>query len=90
MLSSVFSLLHKRDIGAEPLQRRFMKGIFNLKPSLSRYGNTWDVQVVIDYLDSLNTTELSLRLLSVKLATLLALTTGQRCQNFVGYRHQRH
>ena len=80
MLSSVFSLLHKRDIGAEPLIRRFMKGIFNLKPSLPRYGNTWDVQVVIDYLDSLNTTELSLRLLSVKLATLLALTTGQRCQ----------
>ena len=31
MLSSLFSLLHKRDIGKEPLIRHFMKGIFNLK-----------------------------------------------------------
>ena len=51
-----------------------------MKPSLSRYVNTWDVQTVITYLDSLNTLEVSLKLLSVKLTTLLALTTGQRCQ----------
>ena len=80
MLSSLFSLLHKRDIGKEPLIRHFMKGIFNLKPALPRYVNTWNVQVVIDYLDSLITSELNLKLLSVKLATLLALATGQRCQ----------
>ena len=79
-LSSLFSLLHKRDIGKEPLIRHFMKGIFNLKPALPRYVNTWNVQVVIDYLDSLITSELNLKLLSVKLATLLALATGQRCQ----------
>lgn len=80
MLSSVFSLLYKRDIGTEPLIRQFMRGIFHLKPSLPRYVNTWDVQVVITYLNSLQTWDLTLRLLSVKLATLLALTTGQRCQ----------
>ena len=80
MLSSLFSLLYKRDIGTEPLIRHFMKGIFNMKPSLPRYVNTWDVQTVISYLDSLNTLEVSLKLLSVKLTTLLALTTGQRCQ----------
>ena len=57
-----------------------MKGIFNMKPSLLRYVNTWDVQTVITYLDSLNTLEVSLKLLSVKFTTLLALTTGQRCQ----------
>ena len=80
MLSSLFSLLYKRDIGTEPLIRHFMKGIFNMKPSLPRYVNTWDVQTVITYLDSLNTLEVSLKLLSVKLTTVLALTTGQRCQ----------
>ena len=80
MLSSLFSLLYKRDIGTEPLIRHFMKGIFNMKPSLPRYVNTWDVQTVITYLDLLNTLEVSLKLLSVKLTTLLALTTGQRCQ----------
>ena len=51
-----------------------------MKPSLLRYVNTWDVQTVITYLDSLNTLEVSLKLFSVKLTTLLALTTGQRCQ----------
>ena len=77
-LSYLFSLLHKIDIGKEPLIRHFMKGIFNLKPALPRYVNTWNVQVVIDYLDSLITAELKLKLLSVRLATLLALATGQK------------
>ena len=35
---------------------------------------------MIDYLESLNTAELTLRILPVKLATLLALTIGQKCQ----------
>ncbi|MCG7884355.1 MAG: tyrosine-type recombinase/integrase [Candidatus Thiodiazotropha taylori] len=80
MLSSLLSLLHRKDIGKDPLIRHFMKGIFNLKPALPRYVNTWDVQVVIEYLNSLKSSELNLKLLSVKLATLLALATGQRCQ----------
>ena len=42
-----------------------MKGIFNMKPSLPRYVNTWDVQTVITYLDSLKTLEVSLKVLSV-------------------------
>ena len=78
MLSSLFSLLHKGDVGKEPLIRHFMKGIFNVKPALPRYVNVRNV--VIDYLDSLITSELNLKLLSVKLATLLALATGQGCQ----------
>ena len=79
-LSSLCSLLHKRDIGKKPLIRHFMKGIFNLKPALPRYVNTWNVQVVTDYLESLITSELNLKSLSVKLTTLLVLATGQRCQ----------
>ena len=31
-MSSVFEIIHKRDIGKEVLIRRFMKGIFHLRP----------------------------------------------------------
>lgn len=33
--------------------RRFMKGIFNMKPSLPKYNNVWDVSVMLDYLETL-------------------------------------
>ena len=32
IMSSVFEIIHKRDIGKEVLIRRFMKGIFHLQP----------------------------------------------------------
>lgn len=35
MLSSIFEIIHKRDIGKEVLVKRFMKGIFHVRP-LSR------------------------------------------------------
>lgn len=36
MLSSVFEVIHKRDIGKEILIKRFMKGIFHLNPVLPK------------------------------------------------------
>lgn len=56
-----------------------MKGIFHLKPPLPKYNCTWDVTIVLDYIRQLPP-KLSLLPLSRKLATLLALTTGQRLQ----------
>ena len=32
MLSTIFSVIHKVNIGSEPLIKHFMKGIFHLKP----------------------------------------------------------
>lgn len=59
--------------------KRFMKGIFNIKPSLPKYNNVWDVSVVLDYLETLMPLHtISLRLLSHKLVTLSALLSGQR------------
>ena len=49
-----FPLINKWEIGKEPLIKHFMKGTFNLKPSLPRYGNTWNAQTVIQYLDCLD------------------------------------
>lgn len=32
MLSFIFSVIHKQNIGTEPFIQRFMRGIFHLKP----------------------------------------------------------
>ena len=80
MLSAIFEVIHKRDIGKEVLIRRFMKGLFNLRPVIPKTGFTWDVKVVLKFLKTLDTEKLTLRLLSIKLAILIILTTGQRCQ----------
>ncbi|CAG2251887.1 unnamed protein product [Mytilus edulis] len=60
---------------------RFMKGIFNARPPLPKYSITWDVGKVVRYLETLFPLEsLSLKMLTLKIATLLALTTAQRAQ----------
>lgn len=80
MLSTMFQIIHKRDIGNEVLIKRFMKGIFHLRPVLPKTLFTWDVKTVLKFLETMQNKGLTLRLLSVKVAILMALTTGQRCQ----------
>ena len=58
-----------------------MKGIFELKPSLPKYNEIWDVRVVLDYSKTFGASSaLSLKELTLKLTMLLCLTTGQRGQ----------
>ena len=67
--------------GQHPLVCRFIKGIFECRPSLPRYQETWDVTVVLDYLAKLGPPEkLSLKNLTLKVVMLMALLSGQRCQ----------
>ncbi|GFN81275.1 tyrosine recombinase [Plakobranchus ocellatus] len=69
--------------GAHPLVCRFMRGVFNLRPSCPRYSHIWYVSIVLRYLRSLSpAVELNLLMLSAQLITLCALVTGQRCQTF--------
>ena len=64
-----------------PLVARFLKGVFELKPSLPRYSSIWDVSVVLQHLRSLGPpTQLDLKSLTKKTTMLLCLLTGQRCQ----------
>ena len=71
----------KIPFGQLPLVKRFMKGIFELKPSLPRYRTIWNVSTVFDYLRCQpNVAELSLKNLSLRLTFLLLLLSGQRCQ----------
>lgn len=77
-LSSLLILDSNEKFGDHPLVVCCMKGIFELKPSLPKYTEIWDVRVVLDYLKIFGA--LSLKELTLKLTMLLCFTTGQRGQ----------
>lgn len=77
---SALSLITSADLGSDPTLTRFLKGIFKLRPPRPRYNFVWDPQKVLDYLE--NTSSDTLRSLSHRLITLLALTTAHRIQTF--------
>jgi len=81
MLSVILKPVDGMTIGNQPLMRRFMKGVFRSRPSLPKYTVTYDVNIVLQYLGNLPTCQdLSLKQLTERLVTLLALLSGQRCQ----------
>ena len=70
--------------GQQKLVIRFIKGVFEMKPALPKYSNKWNVNVVLNYLELLHPhNKLTLKELSQKLAVLLALLSGQRCQTIL-------
>jgi len=86
-LRSALSLLLTQPPG-EPLGedvriKRFMKGVFRIRPQFPKYKFTWDPKPVIDYLKSLHPLNtLSLTDLTYKTVGLLALATAHRVQTF--------
>lgn len=67
--------------GDMEILKRFLKGSFRLKPSFPRYQETWDPENVLTYLSQLYPLEnISFEMLSMKLVTLLALTSAHRMQ----------
>ena len=84
---SVISLISPNKIGENSLIKRLLKGCFKLKPTVSKYSTTWDVNVVLDYLENLgSSSELSLKVLTFKTIMLLALITAQRAQTLAKIR----
>ncbi len=80
-LSSFLIIPGGHTVGSHPLISRFLKGIFQIHPTLPRYAEVWDVSIVLKYLKELSPThQLGLRDLTLKLVMLMALTTGQRVQ----------
>lgn len=75
---SALSLISKEKIGEHPHITRFMKGIFRLKPSRPKYAQTWDVSIVLNYLQNIDDT--NLENLTYKTVLLLALSTAHRAQ----------
>ena len=81
-LSSALLPIEGFQAGSHPLVSKLLKGIFNLRPPEPRYTDVWDVGQVLRYLQSMGPNEsLSLRLLTKKLATLLALVLAHRCSD---------
>ena len=78
-LSGVLPPIDGFPVGQHPLVVRLLKGVQNLRPALPRYKHCWDVDTVLDYLRSLpSNKDLSLKILTHKLAALLALTSPKR------------
>ena len=68
-------------LGAHHLISKFMLGVRNLKPKVSKYSNIWDVDIVLKFLVELwPNNKLSLELLTKKFVMLFLLVTSQRIQ----------
>lgn len=69
-------------IGSHPIIVRFMKGVYELRPTQSKYSSVWDVKKVLNLFREWNSNEeLSLKALSQKTAMLILLVTAQRVQS---------
>ena len=78
---STFICLEGFPAGSHPLVRRFLKGVFNLRPAMPKYETTWDTSVVLRYLKKLSPVRrLDFKMLTLKLVMLFALLSGQRSQ----------
>ena len=63
------------------LVTRLMKGVFESRPTLPRYNSIWNLSTVLDFIKTLGPNEeLSLKNVTLKCVTLVALLSGQRCQ----------
>lgn len=63
---------------------RFLKGIFNMRPSLPRYTVSWDPDIVLKFLESWYPHgNLNLKDLTLKTAMLLVLLSGRRGNTLV-------
>lgn len=82
MLVQTLPLLGVKWDMSSTLLSRLMKGFFNSKPPKPRYLFTWDVSKVLSFLKTLFPLEgLSLKMLTLKLVALLALTSASRVQS---------
>ena len=79
-LSAAVCLEEGGSLGSHPLIVRIMKGVFKEAPSRPRYSETWDPNIVLEYVSKRKIVDLCLRDLSHNLATMLLLCSGQRCQ----------
>ena len=80
---SAVSLIVSYEFAQDSRVKQFFKGISKLRPPRPKYDSTWDPKIVLDYyLKNSNNENLTLKDLSKKLITLLALVTVHRMQTF--------
>nr|CAI5822368.1 unnamed protein product [Callosobruchus analis] len=76
---SALSLILHSEVGNNSLLKRYLRGIARGRPQKPKYNHTWDPSIVLRYLE-LPANSGTLRALSHKTVTLLALITGGRLQ----------
>ncbi|KAJ8031599.1 hypothetical protein HOLleu_24840 [Holothuria leucospilota] len=80
-LATFTTLSSGNSISTDPMVARFLKGIFSTYPPMPRYTEIWNVSLVLDYIRGLPPVEeLDLKMLSLKLCFLVAITSAQRLQ----------
>ena len=80
-LSTFIVLPRNISAGNHPLVTRFMKGVFQSRPTFPKYTEIWDVNIVLSYLKTLSPiAKLSLKDLTFKVTMMLMLLSGQRIQ----------
>ena len=78
-ISSVHEKVDGVEVGQHPIITRLLRGIYSDRLPLPRYLVTWDVQTILDYIESLGPSEdLSIKLLTFKTVFLLAITRPSR------------
>lgn len=78
---SAISLISTNSISSDPLISRFLRGVFKQRPTKPKYTNTWDTEIVLRYIESLQPYQsLKSQEIAEKTATLLALVSAHRLQ----------
>ncbi|XP_031780054.1 uncharacterized protein LOC100677975 [Nasonia vitripennis] len=81
-LRSAISLINQHDNSNSSLINRFFKGVYKLRPTAPKYCSTWNVDDVLDMLETWSPLEsLNLQNLTLKLVMLLALGSAFRVQS---------
>ena len=88
MLSMIIPVCNRTEFGNHPNIARMLKGIFRNRPALPRYIVTYDPDLVLNFLKSLPSwNNITLKWLTLKTVTILALLSGYRCQSLNSLTH---
>ena len=80
-LSCILTPVNGITFGAYPTVTRFLKGVFESRPTVSRYTETWHVGTVLRHLKAIPTTkDVPLKDLTFKTVMLMSLVSAQRGQ----------
>ena len=78
-LSSAIRIPGYDCISDNPMISRFLKGIYNKHPPMPKYGEIWDINIVLDYYEKQkDNKELNMMQLTQKLTLLLMILGSQR------------
>lgn len=86
-ITTILDIVSDRQVGKHNIVCRFMKGVFQTRPSLPRYNEIWDIDIVLRFLDY-NSNDISLLQFNKKLATLLTMLSAQRVSTIAGIQLQ--